>query len=256
MAGPRVDPLQVSPAAAASLKAFQQFQPACTHFSLIYISPTRTVSHLGPVPQGGIPSRGCCSCLAVLCHQRAPSLQALRVLNLWEGICSWGYTTCPVRAHFWHVLNVISTKSQRVMWERWKRQAQAYVSRNWVGSPAAPSLRSSGPAPTKPNPAAAQHCDCHHCCSLPWVGPASFFCSMQEILLVSRYHRQFRDGTGCPFISEAMPGTCLPTNSQRGPGGSRDSSAGRREIRDWPLALFKKVPFTAFPSGNLKAPAH
>lgn len=54
------------------------------------------------------------------------------------------------------------------------------------------------------------------------------------------------------FIPKQIPGTCLPINSQRRPGGSRDSSAGRREIRDCPLALFKKVPFTAFPSANLR----
>lgn len=77
-----MDSLQASPAAPALLKAFQQFQPACTHFSLNFISPTNTVSHLGPIPQEKIPSRGCCSCLVVLCHQMAPSLQELWALNL------------------------------------------------------------------------------------------------------------------------------------------------------------------------------
>jgi len=34
-----------------------------------------------------------------------------------------------------------------------------------------------------------------------------------------------------------------------------ESSAGKREMRDYSPALFKEVPFTAFPPGNLRAPA-
>lgn len=223
-----MDSLQASPAAPASLKASQQLQPACTHFSLIYISHTHTVSHLGPVPQGGIPSRGCCSCLAVLCHQRAPSLQALRVLNLWEGICSSGYTTCPRRAHFWHLLNVISMKSQRV-----GTVVKASTGSELGGQPCSITAAHSS-----------------------WWDTPAFSAACKKFSL-------FPDTTGnsemeqaALFIPKQIPGTCLPINSQRRPGGSRDSGAGRREIRDCPLALFKKVPFTAFPSANLRAPAH